>query len=117
MRHLAVDHARARNAEKRGGGRAPLTLERIELAGAQPEERVLAVDEALRRLEKEHPRLARVVEQRFFGGMTEVEIADALGVTERTVRRDWVKAKAWLHDEMRPAPDGSSRGGDHLDSA
>jgi len=100
MRHLAVDHARSRNAEKRGGGRSPLTLDRIDLAAPEPEEQVLAVDAALRRLEAEDPRLARVVECRFFGGMTEAEIAEAQGVTERTVRRDWVKAKAWLHDEM-----------------
>ena len=100
MRHVLIDHARARVASRRGGdGGVP--PQRVTLADdfvapeAQPEA-LLDLDEALTRLAEVAPRLARVVECRFFGGLSEAEIAAALGVTARTVERDWVKARMLL---------------------
>lgn len=103
MRQVLVDRARRRNAGKRGASwdRVTLTDERG-TSDMAPEE-LLALDEALERLD---PRQRQVVECRFFGGMEETEIAQALGVSERTVRRDWVKARAWLYRELyREAPE------------
>ena len=87
-------------AAKRGGGAGPLPLEDVDGVLAEPEERVVALDEALERLEKLNPRLARVVECRYFAGYTEAEAAAAMGVTERTVQRDWAKAKALLYEAL-----------------
>ena len=87
--------ARERLAEKRGGGRQRTTLADVAAADVQAEE-VLSIDDALNRLAALDPRLARVVECRFFGGLNEQETAEALGVTDRTVRRDWTKARALL---------------------
>lgn len=100
MRQVLVDHARARTARKRGGGAVPVTLDR-EMPGetADPTE-ILALDAALDRLDEVDSRLRQVVEMRYFGGMTEEEIADVLDVARRTVSRDWVKARAWLHREL-----------------
>jgi RNA polymerase sigma factor (TIGR02999 family) len=99
MRQVLVDHARRRGAHKRGGDWHATTLTdgsaSIEL---QPEE-IIALDRALEGLDE---RQRQVVECRFFGGMEESEIAEALGVSERTVRRDWVKARAWLYNELYP---------------
>lgn len=105
MRQVLVSHARRRRADKRGGGVAPLPLDLDAGDGllAETEERILALEEALQRLEQSHPRLARVVECRYFAGYTEVETAEALGVTDRTVQRDWSKAKALLYDALRSA--------------
>lgn len=105
MRQVLVSHARRRLADKRGGGAAPLPLDLDMGDGllAETEERILALEEALRRLEQSHPRLARVVECRYFAGYTEVETAEALGVTDRTVQRDWSKAKALLYEALRSA--------------
>lgn len=103
MRHLAVDHARKRSRLKRGGGQALVTLDRYDLATPQPTDFVLALHEALLGLEKLNSRLARVVECKFFGGLTGEETAAALVVTDRTVRWDWVKARAWLHLELQGA--------------
>ncbi len=103
MRGILVDRARRRMAQKRGGGVLPQTLHEEELPAmsAGDESRLLIdLNEALTRLAEENERLARVVECRFFGAMTVDETAAALGVTDRTVRRDWLKAKAWLHDEL-----------------
>jgi RNA polymerase sigma factor (TIGR02999 family) len=102
MRQVLVDHARDRKAAKRGGGE----WERTTLTdGAWSTEfdtdGMLALDEALAELE---PRQRQVVECRFFAGMEEQEIASALGVSERTVHRDWVKARAWLHRYFFPEP-------------
>jgi len=100
MRQVLVDHARKRLAEKRGGGAHHVTLGDADAAFALPSHDVLALDEALERLQALDPRLHSVVEYRFFGGLREKEIAEVLGVTERTVQRDWVKARAWLHKEI-----------------
>ena len=97
MRRVLIDHVRRRGAAKRGGAKRPVTLDE-QLGGLDTrDDALIALDDALSRLAERAPRLARVVEYRYFAGMTEVEIAAALGVTERTVRRDWIKARGWLH--------------------
>ena len=96
MRHVLVDRARARRRVKRGGAQGPITLDEDRIAVDDRCEELLQLDEALSRLAELEPRLARVVECRFFGGLTEDEIAAALGVTVRTVQRDWAKARMLL---------------------
>ena len=96
MRQILIDRARAQAAEKRGGGAAEVTLDDRAIADDRSPERLLEIDEALQRLAAVEPRLARVVECRFFGGLSEEEIAEVLSVTVRTVQRDWVKARALL---------------------
>lgn len=100
MRNILVDHARSRGAGKRGGGMQAVTLDERDLPIQTQADLVVGIDEALTRLGALDERLARVVECRFFGGMTENETAAVLGVTERTVRRDWIKARTWLHAEL-----------------
>ena len=102
MRSVVVDFARRRQALRRGGEVAHVTLD-AELAGelAADEDQVVAVHEALARLESTDPRLVKIVEMRFFAGMHEVEIGVALGVTERTVRRDWERARLLLSVILR----------------
>jgi RNA polymerase sigma factor (TIGR02999 family) len=103
MRRIIVDHLRHRHAAKRGGGQAALTLDAEVLAG-RPQgdaELALAVDRALEVLSSFNERLTRLVECRFFAGMTEEETAEALGVSLRTVQRDWMRAKAWLRKELK----------------
>ncbi len=97
MRSVVIDLVRARQAQRRGAGQRPMTLNTAvaELA-THDEDQVLRVHEALDELAGLEPRLAQVVEMRYFGGLLEHEIADALGVTERTVQRDWHKAKIFL---------------------
>jgi len=101
MRRILVDHARARNAEKRMGVGRKVSLDE---ALGFPEQKgvdLLALDEALERLEERDPRQARIVEMRFFGGLSEEEIASHLGISARTVRREWSVARAWLYKEIR----------------
>jgi len=108
MRRVLIDYARRHRAARRGGARAAaLPLEALELDGA-PEiavaeraDSLLALDEALQRLAAMDERLARVVECRFFAGLTEAETAEALGVSQRTVARDWLMARGWLYRELR----------------
>ena len=100
MRRVLVDHLRRRRAARRGGGRADVTLDE-QVAGVDVrDDRLLSLDDALTRLGRLSPRLAQVVECRYFGGLTEAETAAALGVTERTVRRDWTKARGWLQGAL-----------------
>jgi RNA polymerase sigma factor (TIGR02999 family) len=96
MRHVLVDRARARLALKRGGGLRRITFDEREIAVDDQPDALVQLDEALKRLGEVEPRLVRVVECRFFGGLTEEEIAEALGLTPRTVQRDWVKARMML---------------------
>lgn len=100
MRQVLVDHARRIASRKRGGDWQRTTLggDEVGTLDLEPEE-LIALDDALARLE---PRQRQVVECRFFGGMEEAEIAEALGLSERTVRRDWVKARAWLYATLYP---------------
>ena len=103
MRRVLIEYARRRRAAKRGGGERPLSLDETAVAATDSAERLLALDDALTRLAALDARQARVVECRYFGGLTEEETAEALGVTARTVRRDWVKAKGWLYRELHDA--------------
>jgi RNA polymerase sigma factor (TIGR02999 family) len=96
MRHVLVDRAKARSRVKRGGAPGRVTLRDDEIAVDNQPEALLQLDEALTWLADVQPRLARIVECRFFGGLTEPEIAEALGVTVRTVQRDWAKARMLL---------------------
>lgn len=99
MRQVLASHARARLRDKRGGGETHLDLDGIEVL-VESDERIVALDEALTELEKGAPRLARVVECRYFAGFSDAETALALGVTERTVERDWAMAKALLYEAL-----------------
>lgn len=101
MRRVLIEYARRRQAAKRGGGAEPVTLEPDAIAADESSEMLIALDEALTRLGAIDPRLASVVECRYFGGLTEDETAQALDITARTVRRDWAKAKEWLYAELR----------------
>ena len=100
MRQILTDRARARVAEKRGGIRQRVTLEENTIAINDQAESLLQLDDALSRLADVSPRLVRVVEFRFFGGMSEEEIASVLGITTRTVRRDWDKARLLLRHAL-----------------
>ncbi|MHC5111459.1 MAG: sigma-70 family RNA polymerase sigma factor [Planctomycetota bacterium] len=100
MRRLLVDHARGRAAIKRGGGAFKSSLDECAAMFQQRAIDLVALDEALDRLVEIHGHMARVVEMRFFGGMSHEEVAEVLGSTERTVRRDWVRARAWLRAEL-----------------
>ena len=100
MRHVLVDCAKARATLKRGGERRRVTLDDDVIAIDDQADALLQLDDALARLASIEPRLAKVVECRFFGGLSEEEIADALGVTVRTVRRDWVKARVLLRHAL-----------------
>lgn len=103
MRRILVTHARKVHAQKRGGRWQRLDLDRVDIPVDARAEALVALDGALDRLAALSPRLSRVVECRFFGGMTEDETAAALGITARTVRRDWVKAKGWLLLDLQAA--------------
>jgi RNA polymerase sigma factor (TIGR02999 family) len=100
MRQVIVDDARQRCAKKRGGGKAPLTLDRVQVRVESQAHSVLAIDRALERLTQLNERLTRVFECRFFVGLTEEETAAALDLSLRTVQRDWMKSKAWLRTEL-----------------
>ena len=106
MRHILCNYARDQRAQKRGGGIAHVVLHESKgdavssNAPSEPMGVLISLDEALRRLERVDPRQSKVVECRFFGGLTIEETAGALGVSQRTVKRDWAMAQAWLHREM-----------------
>ncbi len=102
MRSVVVDTARARLAARRGGGVPDLTLDTaVAVPGGADDATLVRVDDALADLAKVNPRLAQVVEMRYFGGLTETEIAEALGVSDRTVKRDWEKARLLLAAALR----------------
>jgi RNA polymerase sigma factor (TIGR02999 family) len=101
MRQIVVDHARRRTRLKRGGDRPAVSLDDAQEPGIREAEHVLEIDVALKKLAAIDPRLARVVECRYFAGLTEDESAAALGVSVRTAQREWFKARAWLRDELR----------------
>lgn len=100
MRQVLVDHARKRMAGKRGAGEAPVALDDIQVAVDAFAVELMDLDRALDRLAELNPRHARVVECRFFGGMSMEETADALGLSVRTVKYDWALARAWLYDAL-----------------
>jgi len=100
MRRLLIDHARRRAAGKRGGGAGHVALEDVVVAAREAPEELVALDEALGRLERIDPRQAAVVECRFFAGMGIEETAEALGISPATVKRDWSIARAWINREL-----------------
>lgn len=101
MRRILIESARRKSRLKRGGDRVRVELEELDLAATTPDDRVLLIDEALGRLEQKNPELARIVVLKFFGGLTNEEVAELLQVNERTIRRQWTFAKAWLLDNIR----------------
>lgn len=102
MRRILVDHARGRNAQKRGSGAARFSLEDIEAIAPEPNDHLdlVILDQALARLSVIDPRQGRIIELRFFGGLTVEETAAVVGASPRTVKRDWHLARAWLKREM-----------------
>jgi RNA polymerase sigma factor (TIGR02999 family) len=100
MRRILIDYARTRKRAKRGGGAVPVTLDEAFQISADQVEDLMGLDEALTRLEAVNVRQCRVVEYRFFGGMSHQETAEALGISEGSVRRDWMIARAWLNHEL-----------------
>jgi RNA polymerase sigma factor (TIGR02999 family) len=100
MRRILVDAARARGSQKRGGKAPKVNIEDTAVLSVAPERSILALDEALTALSQLAPRQAKVVELRYFGGLTEEEIVTALNISPRTVRRDWDLARAWLLREL-----------------
>lgn len=106
IRRIVIDQARARGSLKRGGNQARRGLDAaLEVSADTPAVDLLALDEALEKFSREHPAKARVVELRYFGGLTAVETAEALGVTTRTVERYWEFARAWLYRALGASPD------------
>ena len=101
MRHILVDFARARQTQKRGGDRQRVTLSDLGATSGESWDDLVALHDALERLERHDDRMSRVVECRYFGGMTVPETAEALGIAPRTVDRAWQKAKLWLYREMQ----------------
>jgi RNA polymerase sigma factor (TIGR02999 family) len=100
MRHILVDEARRRGAQKRGGGMDPVPLDDGATVAVDRSSELVAVDRALERLEAADPRLGRIVELRFFGGLSVEETAGAMDLSPRTVKRDWQKARAFLYHEL-----------------
>ena len=107
MRHVIIDYARKRHAQKRGGG--SLTLADRDVAIQAQAEELIVLNDLLERLRAEHPRLLQVVECRFFAGYSETETADALGVSARTVERDWLRARVWLKRAMTGSTSAEER--------
>jgi RNA polymerase sigma factor (TIGR02999 family) len=109
MRHILVDAARARGAHKRGGSAVKMNLDETALLSSAPNRSILALDEALTAFSQVAPRQAKVVELRYFGGLTEEEIVAVLKISPRTVRRDWDLAKAWLLRELSHRGRGTNK--------
>jgi RNA polymerase sigma factor (TIGR02999 family) len=101
MRRILIDHARARLSAKRGGEQNPVSLEDADNLRTDTPHGLLAVDEALKRLESLDPRQEQIVEMRFFGGLTVKETAEVLGVSTRTIEREWTIARAWLYVQLK----------------
>jgi len=101
MRRILIDHARGHVRDKRGGGREAVPLDEALVFSPERSSDFLALDSALERLAEVDPRQAKIVELRFFGGLTVEEAAEVLGISPKTVKRDWSVAKAWLHGELK----------------
>jgi RNA polymerase sigma factor (TIGR02999 family) len=100
MRRILVEHARRKSRFKHGGGLQRLNVDELELAQVAPDEKILLVDDALDQLERIHPERARIVVLKYFGGMTNKQVAENLGIGERSVDRHWVCAKTWLYQKL-----------------
>ena len=102
MRRILLDHAKGNRRAKRGGGAVKVTLEEPSVMSKPPDMDVVAVDEALKRLEKVDPQRAQIVELRFFGGLSAEEIAKVMDLSTATINRQWAGARAWLYHELKP---------------
>jgi RNA polymerase sigma factor (TIGR02999 family) len=100
LRRVLLDHARRAHSEKRGGSIVKLSLLESDVAGVDMDQRLVALDAALVRLEELDPRAAKIVELRYFGGLTEADAAEVLGISVATVKRDWDFAKTWLAAQL-----------------
>jgi RNA polymerase sigma factor (TIGR02999 family) len=100
MRRILVDAARARGSHKRGGGAVKVNVEEVPVLSPEPSASLVALDDALEALSKIAPRQAKIVELRYFGGLSEEEAAEVLKISTRSVRRDWLFARAWLMREL-----------------
>lgn len=100
MRRILIENARRKGALKHGGGQERLNVDDLELGAGLPDEKVLMVNAALEQLEQVHPERAKIVVLKYFGGMTNEEVAKTLGIGERTVYRHWLWAKVWLFDKL-----------------
>ncbi len=107
MRNILVTHARRRAAAKRGGGQVDASLDDVVIVSEERSDDLISLDDALQRLERLNERQHRVVEGRFFAGMTNEEMAEVLGVSPATVKRDWSFARAWLNRELEKDGDGA----------
>lgn len=96
MRRILIENARRKSRLKRGGGLARVDIAELDLADTTPDDKILLIDEALEKLQTEDSEKARIVVLKFFGGLTNQEVAQSLGVTERTIERQWAFAKAWM---------------------
>jgi len=105
MRRILIEHARKRGRAKRGGGRVRVELRDAHLTDEQDLDELLALDEAFRRLDEQDPRAADVVRLRYYAGLSVADTARALDLSERTVKRDWTLARAWLYEALRDADD------------
>ena len=105
MRRILVNNARERAAQKRGGGREQVTLSLVESPSGRPDVELIALEDALKRLSQLDPRKGRVVELKFFGGLTIEEIAELLQISGATVEREWAFARAWLYDAIEGSED------------
>jgi RNA polymerase sigma factor (TIGR02999 family) len=101
MRRILIERARRKLRFKRGNGAVHVSIENVDVAQTQPDERILLIDEALARLKAADPELARIVTLKFFGGLTNDEVAKTMGVTERTIYNKWSFAKVWLLKSIR----------------
>jgi RNA polymerase sigma factor (TIGR02999 family) len=101
MRRILVENARRKSRLKRGGGQLRLNVEELELAAATPDDKIILIHEALERLKVEDEEKEHIVVLKFFGGLTNQEVADSLEIAERTVERHWAYAKAWLFQNIR----------------
>jgi len=104
MRRILVDYSRRKRSSRRGGEWRRVELESTSVASSSRHEDILAIDEALERLQRIDARQSRIVELRYFGGLTETEVAKVLGISDRTVKREWLVARSWLYAELTEKP-------------
>jgi RNA polymerase sigma-70 factor (ECF subfamily) len=109
MRRILVDHARGHLRDKRGGGVIPVPLDEALVFAPEQSSELVKLDQSLERLANLDPRQSKIVELRFFGGLTVEQTAEVLGISPKTVKRDWSVAKAWLHGDLKTSPGATAR--------